>query len=302
MARHDHQRHNYEHMSELNTYLSKVEPFLADLEVETRVDILSEISRENKNLTEFSDALEVANSKRKKYGIPSYRPLKKFSLFKFLFKLWLSFIILFAILISILYFKFSPLFEMSEDQTRITLLGGVVEIDAKAGKFKVMNQVDFTEPKYKNDFQGSITLTDVQDEIIVKFNSGAFTLSTSSNSDFTFDCKIEKSPRNNIIGQDKSEVQIDFTDMKGSSCSFTIPVDKKISLEGADANVDLIKPIFSSYIELENGNISITPDTETEYKYILEIENGYIGEFPSSESEDAYEIQAELESGSIVTR
>lgn len=286
-------------------FLVQINRYLEDLSVELRTNLLnSTIDELDTNPTTLNnDPLLYANKLRSRHNLTPYRPPKKGGFFSFLWKLFVLGFISFVILIGFLWWKFTPIYEVDEENQRLVLLGGVIDIDGKSGKVKVLDQVQFSKSNSFNDsFQMNMNLTTEVDEIDIRFDSGQFTLKSSENSELKFDCKLSQPFQQDMMQQESELIKIDFSSLQGTTCEIFVPENKRLLLEGKDTAINLIKPEFNFYAEISNGHIAITPQPEHDYLFNLEVENGYVGDFKSSESESATEIQIRLQNGSIVTK
>ncbi len=291
-------------MQNHNEFLKQVETYLEDLPVMEKLKILNEINVDisDKDTIDLMSPLETANAKRNEHGFVRYEKEKKFSLMGFLFKFFAFSTVIVVIGISILVYKFTPILKIDEEKNRVIILGGLIDIDGKAGKVKVLDEYHFSDEKFNNDFKANIDLGQEKDELIMKFDSGNIQIQTSETSEVIIDCKLSKQPTDNIILHEQDLVRVDLTKISGSNCNLKIPLEKKVSLEGKHGNVFLNQPEFDAYIDIKNGKVSILPENEIDYKYQLNISNGYKGEFESSEAENAYEIQVNVDNGSIISQ
>ena len=295
-------------MNNHNEYLIRVESYLTDLEVTQRSKILIEANQEisQMELVELLPPLEFANEKRAEHGFIVYRAKKKVSLLSLFFKFSLIMLLIVVSSIGVLIWNFTPILKVDEENNRIVLLGGLIDIDGKAGKMKVFDDYHFSDDSFTNDFQASIALDNEKEEVILNFNSGSFHLKNSSDENFSLDCKLANPPTQDIISQKDDLVQIDFTKIDGLNCALSIPHDKKITIEGKQASIKVPSPEYNLYIELENGKVYLTPEQEIDYTYNLSIENkspnNYIGDFKSSEADVSFEIRINLQSGAIIRK
>jgi hypothetical protein len=291
-------------MNDHNEYLKLAETYLEDLPVMEKSKILSLIHNEiiNTETSDLDEPIIIVNKKRVELGHYPYKYKQKPSFLRFFLKLSAIMTIFVFTLIGIVIWKFTPLFHVDEEQNRVIILGGLIDIDGKAGRFKVGNNYQFTEAKYENDFQGSFDLDEEKEEVVIKFTSGSFKLSTATNNEIQINCKLETPPQQDMIVQSQDVVEVDFTKMKGSSCSVSVPADKKITLEGIDSNIEVTEPEFNLYVDIKNGNLQFIPAPEIDYNFSVEVENGYKGDFPTTTASDAFEIKLNIENGSAVLK
>lgn len=291
-------------MQNHNEYLKKVEEYLADLSIVDKAKILLEINNEvqEKELKELIEPQVLANKKRENYGFIPYKIKKPFSILALFLKLTALMTIFFVSAIGVVVWKFYPFYKFDEEKNRVIILGGLIDIDGEAGKYKILDDYHFSKDGFTNDLQATLALEEDMDEILVNFQSGSFSLANSKTNELKIDCKLASPAPQDMILQTEELVRISFKEIKGLSCQLDIPEDKKISLDGKEGAISIKAPEFNSYIELDNGKVLIYPEKEIDYKYLLNVKNGFIGEFNSVESDDAYEIQVNIENGSIIAK
>ncbi len=292
-------------MENHNEYLKQVENYLQDLSVMERAKILSEINTDiaETSVENLESPLVLANKKRAEGGFIPYYEKKKFSALRFLTKAFSVILISFFILIGVLIWKFTPILKIDEEKNKVVILGGLIDIDGKAGRVTVFDETHYTQDRYTNDLKANFTLDPQRDEIMVKFNSGQFTLANAQGQELSLNCRLSSPAVDNMINNSQRDlVEIDFSKIDGATCKLLIPEDKKLTLIGEHSAINILNPEFNLYIELESGAVSFTPALEREYRYSMEVEDGYIGDFNSSDSDDAFEVRINIGKGSIITK
>lgn len=229
---------------------------------------------------------------------------KKNKIFRFFFYIFALNLLLISSIVLYGIYKFTPLYSYNSDQGRLTILGGLIDLNQQTGEYKIFNDYHYSQKQFSNSFDGSLDITrDEVDEVHVEFLNGLMEFKTSSDDKVIFSCKLENPPDEALINQENpSVVEIDFTKMGGSTCTMEIPRDLKFTLNGKNGQVTLNEPLFDSFVEMQNGRILINPNSEIDYKYNLENENGMIDDFTSSRSSQAYEIKATLQNGAIINQ
>ena len=291
-------------MQNHNEYLKKVEEYLKDVSVMERAKILSEINEEiaDLNVKELKDPLTYANDKRVANSLYPYTEKKPFSLMALFLKLTAFMVVFITLVIGFTIWKFSPFFKVDEENDRVIILGGLIDIDGKSGKMKVFDDFHYSRESMSNDLQVNMAIPPEKDEIIINFNSGAFELTTSKDGELKLDCKLASAPTDEVIGNDMDLIKLDFTKINGASCGIQIPVDKKVTLEGKEGSIHINNPEFNVYIALDNGKVAIKPESEIDYIYKLNVSNGMVGQFETIESDTAYEIKVDIYNGSIIRK
>ncbi len=291
-------------MQNHNEYLKKVEEYLKDVSVMERAKILSEINDEiiNLSIPELKDPLIYANEKRIANSLYPYKEKKQFSLIALFLKLSAFMFVFITLVIGVTIWNFSPFFKVDEENNRVIILGGLIDIDGKSGKMKVFDDFHYSKESMTNDLQVNMAIPQEKDEIIINFESGAFELTTSKDDELKLDCKLATPPTDDIISNDMDLIKLDFTKINGASCGIQVPVEKKVTLEGNEGSIHINNPEFNIYIILENGKVAIKPESEIDYNYQLEVSNGMVGQFESIESDTAYEIKVDINNGSIIRK
>lgn len=250
-------------------------------------------------LEDLGSPEKVANHYLMDKGLKTYKP-KKNSFLKFFLYSSGAFLLLFASFIAFVVWKFTPIYKFDEENKRVVILGGLVDLNQKSGEYKILNEYKFVENQFTNSFEGSIEVRrDEYDEIIVNFQSGMMTFENSQDSKLAWNCKLERPPTDDFMSFGTDMIEMDFVRTGGSSCVIEVPLEMKLTVDGDNAQVILNEPEYDSYVEIDNGQIIIAPNPEIDYKYELSVKNGVTDVFESSLSERAFEIKGILQNGSI---
>lgn len=296
----------------LEQYLFDLEKNLADFPPSKKAEIVLENHRHilearekypDKNLKEILDDLgpaqKVANHYRLDSGLKTFKPKTKHPVLKwFSITVLGSFAILFIFLGAVVY-KFTPLASVDEDEGRITLLGGLIDINETSGKIKVFDQYKFVDNRYTNQFEGAFELTPDMNEVVVHFDSGIVNFKTSLDKRASWKCKLQNPPGKNIVSVLPRALEIDLAPYGGGSCDIEVPVDATLTATGRDAQVNVYEPEYDLMVEFENGALNFAPNPEVDYNYDIRIENGRSDEFSSSQRANAYEVKLYLENGDV---
>lgn len=296
----------------LDNYLYDLEKALNDVRPAERAQIILENQQHilearekfpekslNDILNDLGSAQKVANHYLLDRGLKTYKPtrhpfLKWFSI------MFLGSVGLLMATILVVIWKFTPLFKVDEKSQRIIILGGLIDVNGISGKIKVGDQYQFIQNKYTNQFDGALDVPKNEfDELVINFKSGSIDLKTNFNRKLSWDCKLEKPPGQDFININNDIIEIDLEKTGGSSCILEVPTDLKLTLDGEDAQVSLIEPEYDTYIDIDNGNVSVSPNPEVEYTYDLRVKNGTAPKGNSSIKQDAYEIKVYVENGII---
>lgn len=253
-------------------------------------------------LTDLGSPEKLANHYLLDRGLKTYKPQRN-PVWRFFVYSTFSFFVTMGLLTSYIIWKFTPIYKFDQQNNRVIILGGLVDINQKTGQYKILNEYHFVENQYTNSFEGSLEVNrEDYDELVINFQSGMMNFETSKTRELSWNCKLENSPSDDFVTMGSDSLQMDFIKTGGSSCTIMIPTDLKIAIDGGNAQVFLNEPEFDTYLELDNGQVIINPNPELDYKYNLRAINGMIDKFDSSEAEKAYELRINLDNGSIIKK
>lgn len=296
----------------LEQYLFELEKSISDFPPSLKAKVISEINVHiqeslekfpDKNISQILDdlgpATKVANHYRLDSGFKTFKPNKN-PVWKFITIAFLGSVVVFALSIGILVWKFTPVIKIDEDKQRFMLFGGLIDINGKSGKIKVFDQYKFVDNKYRNEFEGAYEMENNQDELLIHFNSGKLDLVNSEDKNIRWNCKLEKAPTDDIIAFKDDSIKLNLDNYGGGSCELQIPIDTKVQLEGLEGEVTLKEPEYDIFVDMDNGAINFIHAPEVEYTYSLRVQNGPKISFPDNSADpNAYEIQLELKNGSL---
>lgn len=295
----------------LEQYLSELEKRLSDFPPSKKAKIISDNHQHileakekfpDKSVAQILDDLgpaeKVANHYRLDSGLKTFRP-KTHPFLKWLSVTILGSMAIFFIFISVVIWKFTPLAKFDEDNQRMVLLGGLIDINGTSGKIKVFDQYQFVENRFSNQFDGAFELTTDMNEMIVNFESGILNFKTTTTKRASWNCKLQLPPGKDIVRVLPNALEINLEAYGGGSCDIEVPVDATLTATGGDAQVNIHEPEFDLMVELENGAMNFGPNPEVEYNYDIRVQKGLVDEFQSSQRPNAYEVKLYLENGNV---
>ncbi|MBG58895.1 MAG: hypothetical protein CME67_02065 [Halobacteriovoraceae bacterium] len=295
----------------LEQYLFELEKHLKDLPPSKRSKIVADNhqhileAREKypeKSMSEILRDLgspqKVANHYRLDLGLKTFRP-KKHPFLKWFSITVLGSIAIFFAFITVLVWKFTPLAKFDEEEQRVILLGGLIDINGNSGKIKIFDQYQFVENRFTNQFDGSFELTPDMNEILVNFDTGMFTFTTTTSKRASWNCKLQMPPEKDIVSILPHALEINLEAYGGGSCDIEVPVDATLTVVGKDGQINIHEAEFDVMTEFTNGNINWMPNPEVEYSYDIRLQKGLSDSFTSSTLPNAYEVKFYLENGNI---
>lgn len=296
----------------INQYLKQAEKQLSDLKAMDKNEILTQIQNDfsllNKTVeedisTDLGNVEENVNKKRiaKNFAPFNYQEKKSpiIQFIKYFFVIGFSLSIL---TFSFLYWKYTPLFEINEENDRIIILGGLIDINGKEGRIKFFDQyhlAEYSETNYQHKFDIDIPAQNVKENIEIFFSAGSYTVKTSEKELLEFKCKLSKAPDDSLFKETKTASVINFSKLEGSSCIISVPVNSNLYFSGETGSIRLSNPEFNTEIKLENGSVRMRPKENEKYRYQVDISNGTAENPDSSDTNASYSIKASISNGSF---
>lgn len=295
----------------LEQYLAELESHLADFPPSKRSRIVWENHERIKEakakypdqslaqiLKDLGQPQKVANQHRLAYGFKTFKR-KRHPFLKWFSITFLGSLTILFVAAGILVWKLTPLAKFDEENQRMILLGGLIDISGTSGKIKVFDQYQFVENRFPNQFDGAFELSDEMNEIVVNFDSGVMNFTTGASRSASWNCKLQLPPGKDIVTASSTALTINLGAFGGSSCDIEVPVDSTLTVVGADAEINVTEPEYDAMVDFKNGSINFAPNPEVEYNYDIQLGNGNQDEFSSSEKPNAYEIKLYLKNGDI---
>lgn len=205
---------------------------------------------------------------------------------------------LFVMLVTFLWWKFTPLINISDE--RVQILGGLIDIDGQLGQVKMGNSFEYTDPQYKNFFEGNYEIPTEVEDMIVEFDRGQIEVSYTPDSRLSWNCKVTTEPSDGFIRQEKEAVVVSLKNLGGSDCTFKLPARLKHTINGDAGKVVVLAPANDTFIQLGTGLVEITPDSERIYRFDVRVGTGSSDPgFASLSKDDGIEIKVDVGTGRV---
>ena len=202
-------------------------------------------------------------------------------------------------LVGIFWWKFTPIITVEE--SRVQVLGGLIDIDNRLGQVKVGDSFEFSDSSYKNVFEGSYEIPDEQvEDVLIEFDRGQLEVSYVDANRINWDCKIVSEPSEGFITQEKELITFSLKNSGGSDCTLKLPNKLKYTINGGAGKVDVIAPANDTFVQLGSGLVQIAPDSEASYRFDLRVGQGMVDSaFSTLSQEGGIEIKVEVGTGSV---
>lgn len=295
--------------AKLEEYLSRLDRLLSSISVSEKAEIITEIKshvleameRENaqdpgKVLLALGEPEQVASKYLLERGLKPQRP-PKHPVLKWVTIGFLGTVTLIMTFSLILLWKFTPLISVDDTNDRVMILGGLIDVNGNKGSVKVGPMSIHDDSEY-GKFKGTmpLDLTKIRN-FEIAFRNAKIDLSNSDQGLLAWECVGVGSEH--FIRKEKDEVKVDLTTGSYPKCSLKIPAGIWVSVFGNNGKLGIEKPHFNLKIQMDNGVVKLSPDSNKKYKFSNSIVNGKSDYFESSASKEAIVISVSLINGRI---
>ncbi len=295
----------------LESYLTSLEQVLQPFPVSDRAEIVTEIkshvlsalerdpqTRLDTVLAALGEPETVANRYLIERGLkptkPPMSPVVKWVVIGFLGTF--SMILIFA---GIIFTRFMPLLHVDEVKDKVSLFGGLIEVDGEDGQVLISGAFGDGWHGEKYSFEGSVPVTRGQ-SISVKFGNGKLEVTNAEDSKLSWNCSSRGSPASAPKPTtDQKGVALDLSAFLGVKCELSVPENAKLAINGSNGKLEFDEPHYNLAANLANGKVAIHPDDDHFYRYELAVTNGKTDSFVSSDKADAYSVVIHLVNGKI---
>lgn len=295
----------------LEAYLAALDRALSAIPVSDRAEIVTEIKSHiletlardstatlESTLASMGEAETVANRYLLERGLKPAKP-PKHPIVKWLVIGFLGTITAFLLFIVVMIWKFSPLISIDEKSERVTLLGGMIDINGKEGKVQVGSTFMHSESR---TFEGhkDIDPKNIR-QIEILFANGGAEVSTSPTNRLTWKCKIDNNaqPDASFVSEKDATLSLRLDQTHRSRCEVSVPAGVAIRVQGQNGRIVIERIQSNVDAKLNNGKLRIEPDLSRAYKYEIQTRRGMTDAFTSSTDPKALLIRGSVENGQI---
>jgi hypothetical protein len=232
---------------------------------------------------------------------PHSSPAPKDPVLKWLLISFLVLTLALAAGVGILVWKFSPLIRVDEAERKVVALGGLIEIDGKAGKIKLGSKVLQGPPT--TEFTGSAKIAQPSTHRLrLQFTNGHVALSPSADAELRWTCQLpqQQPGRKPKVDPGKHLLLINLEDVQGARCTLTVPAQVAVSIAGVNGGVQVSRPTGPLEIEMANGQVTFSPEPGRDYVFDVEIKNGMAHNLKSSSGPRAIPVKIRMANGIVV--
>lgn len=295
----------------LEHYLTRLDKALGQIPIGDRSEIITEIKSHvleaqdkdpNQSLDQVLAAIgepeQVANRYLLERGIktvrPSKSPIVKWLTIGFLGTFGISVILIFGLI-----WRFTPLLRVDQNTGRVTILGGLIDVDDTEGSVQV-GGMNFSANEVNQTFTGKedIVKQGIR-EMQIQFSNTKMEISSSSNSQIYWKCKYQGAAGAATSSLKNGILALNLENLAGSKCDIQLPEKIATKIRGSNGKLEIHRPKSNLDIALDNGKIALEPDENHAYHYDLTVRNGSADSFESSSKVDATRINIALVNGLI---
>jgi hypothetical protein len=222
---------------------------------------------------------------------------------------------------------FSPLIHVDEEQGRVTLLGGFIDVNDKTDEVKVgsmkvkgsmkghvqvgsgsstvnINLDDDGDGDYdlkltgsKSEGQEDLTGKNVK-TIKIPFNTAKLELNASESQHFTWECENLGSS-NPPLSVKAGVLTFDLNMVKMARCELGLPEGVKAEIKGINGSLELNEPNTAYDINVTNAKINISQDSSKIYDFEVKVANGTHDNFGRSTDKKALKMKVDVVNGVV---
>lgn len=209
-----------------------------------------------------------------------------------------AFALIFTAGLSVIWY-FSPILRVDQQNGRVVLLGGLIDVNEKIGRVRVGGLEVNDALKESSQTKGQDDLTDQNiTKIEIPFNTAKLDVSSSSDLTMKWDCKSSGH------SQLKTEVTagvltLNLDSLNLAKCSISLPAGIATDFHGVNGHMEVDAPRDALNISLTNGKVNIRPDASRVYDFEVQVKNGLQDIFPRSSAKDAVKVKVNVVNGLV---
>ena len=238
--------------AKLESYLVKLDKSLGPIAISERADIVTEIrshvleaQRQDETqtiesiLASLGEPEQVANRYLLERGLkPQKAP--KHPIVKWLIIGFLGTLSICVFFVLIIIWKFTPIIKVDEEKGRVIILGGLIDVNEKAGHVKV-GSISVNDDSEDEQISGSVDI-DIKKapKIEVLFANGKMGFENSHNNQLVWKCHGANSE--NVMENEKGLTRLNFKKVANVKCAVDIPKGIYLIVDGGNGKTDFEEP------------------------------------------------------------
>jgi len=296
---------------ELEHYLASLESALSELAPSQRAELVLHVKKRIEDmqanqgqadlktvLQSYGEPFEVAERLVAERGIDTnFRRRFSWSPWRWALSGLVTVITVGIISILFLIKTFTPFFEIDEQEQRLRMFGGAIDIP-----FESKTMHDYIEARRGGQqFNGNLdTVASGITHIKVQTTSGSHDFAMSNQPSLSWDCRGRGDVVSEDVTLDSSQVVISFKEFAEVDCSWLIPSELELEIKHDHGLVVLREPTLNVDLSMSDGKVMIKPASDSSYDFDLQISNGMVDpKFRSRDGRADYLIKVRVINGMI---
>lgn len=194
---------------------------------------------------------------------------------------------------------FSPIVKLDGERGRVTLLGGLIDVDENLGQVKIGNVVANEALHEGLKVKGEEDLSNQHVERIkIPFNTARIKLKPAADRKLKWECKAAAhSPPSVDLHAGVLTLNLDVLNF--AKCLIFVPAGPAVDIQGVNGQMEVESPQDHLNIAINNGRVKIKPDPSRVYDFEVKVKNGLQDFFPRSNSKEAVRVKVDVVNGLV---
>jgi hypothetical protein len=196
----------------------------------------------------------------------------------------------------------SPLIKVDEARGRVTLFGGMIDVNKELGQVKVGNITvkDAFDDKNTMQSEGVSELAGHHVKLVrIPFNTAKIEVQTGKSARLTWKCESAHNSAEPKVEITAGVATLNLDSLNLARCLISLPLGMLTEIRGVNGHMDIEKPTASLDIQLSNGKVNVTADPLSTYDFDVNVKNGLQDFFPRSASPDAVKVKISVTNGMV---
>ncbi len=204
--------------------------------------------------------------------------------------------VLFAGMSAIWYF--SPLVKVDNENGRVALLGGLIDVNEKIGQVKIGDFVMNDAVKDGVVVHGEEEMSVNVRALKIPFNTAKLDLAVAVGRKITWDCRAASQVNPEVVVV-AGVMTLNLDKLNLAKCTVSIPLGIATEVRGVNGHMDIESPGGPLDIALDNGKVNIKTDPSKVYDFEVKVKNGLQDFFPRSVSKEAVKVKVSVINGLV---
>lgn len=210
-------------------------------------------------------------------------------------------LIFFAGIMASIYLR--PLVSVDKEKGRVTLLGGLIDVNEEIGEVRIGDLVVNNDLKDTVSVHGEENVSGKEVRIIkIPFNTASIEVKQGTSDQFSWSCKAASSNETvpNLVTEIAAGVMtLNLDKLNLAKCEIELPIGMASQFRGVNGHMKVDAPFSDMEIAIDNGKVNIHPDPSKSYDFEVKVKNGLKDFFPRSKQKDAVKVKVSVVNGMV---